>query len=213
MELFTIFNLVWKRSFGRVFKKWRFFPIFFKRNRLLNDGSRIFAIYRRNNSTSWILCYRYTEDSRNAIFWTFVNFKMREIAVLFEAMTVKNTYFLAERATLYSLLKLPDTQPTIISLCISIYQIFLLTFVERQLYMERTALTSCYVFLHSKIKKKSFSCSIARRKKFLFLWKNIFFRIADVFARTWKEKFFNVSFSFGKTCSAHMSKKCFFLVQ
>ena len=79
---------------------------------------------------------------------------MREIAVLFEAMTVKNTYFLAERATLYSLLKLPDTQPTIISLCISIYQIFLLTFVERQLYMERTALTSCYVFLHSKIKKK-----------------------------------------------------------
>lgn len=71
----------------------------------------------------------------------------------FEAMAVKNIYFLAERATLYSLLKLPDTQPTIISLCISIYQIFLLTFVQRQLYMERAALTSCCVFLHSKIKK------------------------------------------------------------
>lgn len=78
---------------------------------------------------------------------------MREIAALFEAMAVKNTYFLAERAALYSLLKLPDTQPTIISLCILIYQIFLLTFVQRQLYMEGTALTSCRVFLHSKIKK------------------------------------------------------------
>lgn len=107
LELFTIFNLVWRWSSGIVFKRWRFFAAFLTGNRSLNDRSRIFAMYRRNNSTSWILYYRYTEDSRNAIFWTFVNYEMREIAVLFEAMTVKNTCFLAERVALCSLLKLP----------------------------------------------------------------------------------------------------------